>query len=181
MMQTNKKKPIIIKKIKKKPIIGYENFYEIYEDGRVYSKYSNRFLKHNLNRNGYYRVDLCKNGKANHFLIHRLVAIHFIPNPYNKPEVDHIDRNRLNNFIKNLQWATHQENNCNRTVRSDKKNGAKYVGVDWIESRNKWLAEVKINGKTKHIGYYDDEEEALEKRKKYIKTNHPDLYNKFYS
>jgi hypothetical protein len=181
-MQTNKKKPIIIKKIKKKPIIGYEGLYEIYEDGQVYSKYSNRFLKsHQKSGQEYLIVHLYKNGKRKHFNIHRLIAIHFIPNPYNKPQVDHIDRNRLNNSIKNLRWCTHQQNNCNTSIKSNKKNGAKYVGVDWKESRNKWRAYVKINGKYIHIGYYDDEEEAYEERKKYILKNHPDLYNYFYS
>ena len=174
-----KKKPIIIKKVKKKDIIGYENLYEIYDDGRVYSKKRKIFMKPVINSKGYYKVNLRKDNKGTTYQIHRLIAIHFIPNPHNKSQVDHIDRNRLNNSIKNLQWATHQENGCNRTVRSNKKKG-KYVGVDWIESINKWITYVVINGKQKHIGYYDDEEVALEERKKYIQTNLPERYSFYY-
>jgi len=173
-----KKKPIIIKKVKKKDIQGYEDLYEIYDDGQVYSKYSNRFLKPWINK-GYYQVTLCKDGKQIKHKIHRLIAIHFIPNPYNKREVDHIDKNKLNNSISNLQWATHQENLCNQSIRSTKKK-AKYVGVDWKETRNKWIARVKINGKNIHIGCYDDQEVAYEERKKYIQKNYPDLFSFFY-
>ena len=59
---------------------------------------------------GYYFVALSKNDKQKLFLVHRLVALHFIPNPQNKPEVNHEDLNKLNNYFQNLGWATRVEN-----------------------------------------------------------------------
>ena len=78
-------------------INGYEN-YLIHEDGTVYSKITKKFLKPQK-RNRYYRVGLSNNCKAKMFSINRLVAEHYIPNPENKPEVDHIDNNPLNNIF----------------------------------------------------------------------------------
>ena len=164
----------------KKPIIGYEDLYEIYDDGRVFGKISNRFLKPGIDSKGYYQVSLSKDGKGTSTRIHRLVAIHFIPNPDNKPCIDHKDRIKTNNSISNLQWCTHKENLCNQSLRSNKKNGAKYVGVYRIESRNKWVIYVKINGKNKYIGCFDDEEEGYKARKEYIQKNLPELYKFYY-
>lgn len=59
---------------------------------------------------GYLRVYLSKNGKRKHHKVHRLVARAFIPNPENKPQVNHIDGNKKNNSITNLEWVTDEEN-----------------------------------------------------------------------
>lgn len=59
---------------------------------------------------GYYQVNLWINGKYKHYQVHRLVAEAFIPNPENKPQVNHIDGNKLNNDISNLEWVTRSEN-----------------------------------------------------------------------
>lgn len=93
-------------------VIGYEGLYSVSNDGHVVSVKRNKLLKQNKHRrvNGYYIVRLSKFGKAKQFLVHRLVATAFIPNPNNKPEVNHIDRNKLNNISDNLEWVTHQEN-----------------------------------------------------------------------
>ena len=91
-------------------IQGYSN-YLIYPDGRVFSKKSNRFLRPKiLNGKDYYYIQVCKNSKIKNFLIHRLIAIHYIPNPENKPQVNHIDGNKKNNVISNLEWVTNMEN-----------------------------------------------------------------------
>ena len=63
---------------------------------------------------GYLRVYLYKNGKRKHHKIHRLVAKAFIPNPNNKPQVNHIDGNKQNNSITNLEWVTDEENKLHR-------------------------------------------------------------------
>ncbi len=105
-------------------IQGYED-YLIYEDGRVYSKRKKIFMKHSINNKGYLRICMCINYKRKWFYIHRLIAIHYIPNPDNKPEVDHIDINPLNNSISNLRWATRREQNLNKKPFSN--TGEKYI------------------------------------------------------
>ena len=92
-----------------KEIEGYED-YLIYSDGRVWSKKRNKFLKATISNRGYYQVTLCKNTNGRGYLIHRLLAEHFIPNPQNKRTVNHIDGNKLNNHLNNLEWATDSEN-----------------------------------------------------------------------
>lgn len=87
--------------------------YIIFSDGKIYSKISHKFIKARLNCKGYYIVTLKKvNGKKD-FLLHRLLAEAFIPNPENKPCIDHIDCDRTNNSINNLRWVTYRENNLN--------------------------------------------------------------------
>ena len=67
-------------------------------------------LKKHLNKNGYYYVCLTKNGKSKHHTIHSIIAKHFIPNPENKPCIDHINTDRTDNRVENLRWCTHKEN-----------------------------------------------------------------------
>tara|TARA_R110001599_G_C11964616_1_gene633216 strand:- start:202 stop:663 length:462 start_codon:yes stop_codon:yes gene_type:complete len=114
--------------------------YLIYEDGRVFSKKTNIFLKHSLGINGYFNVSLSKDGKRKTKNIHRLIALHYIPNPENKLCIDHIDRNRQNNDICNLRWVTHTENNNNKGKQKNNKNntsGHRYIY--YVKSRDRWL------------------------------------------
>ena len=83
--------------------------YTITEHGDVYGKTDN-LLKTDITHDGYYRVTLYKNNKPTHCPIHRLVAESFIPNPGNKPTVNHIDGDKSNNSVQNLEWCTHSEN-----------------------------------------------------------------------
>jgi len=101
-----------------KDIIGYEGQYSITKNGEVYSTPKDgkkpKFLKpeildHNQHTS-YKRVTLCKDGKTKRFMVHRLVAKAFIPNPEDKPQVNHIDNNGLNNVVENLEWTTGSEN-----------------------------------------------------------------------
>jgi hypothetical protein len=105
--------------------------YEISNKGRVYSKYINDFLTPQIGVTGYYKVILSKNGKQKNFKIHRLVATAFIPNPKNLPEVDHIDRNKLNNNISNLRCVSNREN-CNNKIYRPKQTN-KYNLTDEIK------------------------------------------------
>lgn len=76
---------------------------------QTYVTRKEKILKPYISR-GYYQVSLCIDGKYRHFQVHRLVAEAFIPNPENKPQVNHIDGNKLNNDISNLEWVTRSEN-----------------------------------------------------------------------
>lgn len=92
--------------------IDRNNNYSISRNGVVKNDNTNTIKKSHINKkSGYKIVDLWENNKAEKVPIHRLVAEAFIPNPENKPTVDHIDGNRLNNDIKNLRWATYSEQN----------------------------------------------------------------------
>lgn len=91
------------------PIKNYENYF-ITEQGEVINSKTGRTLKPSLGANGYYRVNLRKNGKTKTVYIHRLVAETFIPNPNNYNEVNHIDENKANNAIENLEWVSHKAN-----------------------------------------------------------------------
>lgn len=98
-----------------KPVKGFEN-YEVSNLGQVKSLNYNRtkgtkILKPGMDTNGYLQVHLSKNGKHYAKSIHRLVAEAFIPNIDNKPEVNHIDGNKQNNKVENLEWVTRRENN----------------------------------------------------------------------
>ena len=125
-------------------IIGYEN-YLIYDDGRVYNQKFNRFLKHGTGR-GYKIVRLCKEGKGKNHSVHRLLAEHYIPNPENKPAVDHINRIITDNTINNLRWVTLSENQQNRTFNKNNTSGHKYISYD--KQINSWRFYKMINKKT---------------------------------
>lgn len=91
-----------------KEIKGYEGYYEVSSYGKVKSK--NKILKPFFNGKGYLYVNLCKDGKRETISIHRLIGIMFIPNPDNKPQINHIDGIKINNFVNNLEWTTNGEN-----------------------------------------------------------------------
>lgn len=95
-----------------KDIPGYENLYQISDQGRVKSlKFGKeKVLKPGLGSDGYCQVQLFKNGEMKNFRVHRLVSLVFIPNPDNKPFVDHINGIKNDNSVKNLRWCTHKEN-----------------------------------------------------------------------
>jgi hypothetical protein len=85
--------------------------YKIYFDGSIYSDLSHKILKPTKKRNGYYYVCLTtETGKIKTMMIHRLVALVFIPNPNQYPQINHIDCNKLNNNVSNLEWCSHTQN-----------------------------------------------------------------------
>lgn len=91
------------------PIPEFEN-YLISPDGTVTNVKSGKTLKHSMNENGYLYVSLWKNNRGNPKTVHRLVAEAYIPNPGKKPFVNHIDANRANPAVDNLEWVTQSEN-----------------------------------------------------------------------
>lgn len=93
-----------------KDIKGYEGLYQVSNLGRVKNLKTNYLLKENTSFGLYKMVALCVRYKKRLFSIHRLVAQAFIPNPLNKKEVNHLDGNKYNNNVSNLEWATRKEN-----------------------------------------------------------------------
>lgn len=103
----------------RKYISGYEGLYSVTTDGRVYShprmrisghKINGKYLTQSPDERGYLRVNLFKDGSYKTVKIHRLVAEAFIPNPDRKPEVNHLDGDKSNNRVENLEWSTGLEN-----------------------------------------------------------------------
>lgn len=107
-----------------KDVIGYEFSYQVSSFGRVKSleriikrnsvfgdkKNKEKIIKPSITNGNYYRLNLKKTNNTKSFSIHRLVALHFIPNPENKPQVNHKDGDKLNNNYTNLEWVTSKEN-----------------------------------------------------------------------
>lgn len=117
-----------------------------------------RILKQQKNRKNYNVVSLSFNRKKSTMIVHRLVAICFIENPSNKSQVNHIDFDKDNNKIYNLEWNTNRENAHH--FRSQKKSTSKYVGVHYSKKNKKWTAQISIIGKTYSLGVSNDEDEA---------------------
>lgn len=109
-------------------IKGYEGLYQVSNLGQVRSLdkidrwgrfRKSRIIRSRFNNSGYRVINLSKSGTQKTYLVHRLVAESFIPNPENKPEVNHIDEDKLNNAVSNLNWMTNKEN-CNYGTRNDR-------------------------------------------------------------
>jgi hypothetical protein len=144
-----------------KAIYGYEN-YSVSSFGRVRND-NGRFIKPSIIGTGYYSVGLYKSGVVRkHIRIHRLVAIAFITNQYNKPCVDHIDNNQLNNNVTNLRWVTLTENQQNRTI--NKNSTSCHKGVYFRKQVKKWSARIQINGIRIFLGLFDNIEDATKAR-----------------
>lgn len=97
-----------MKEIWKRSIV--EN-YEVSNLGRIRNVNSKQSIKLEKNKKGYLRLSIKVKGVHKHYAVHRLVAIAFIPNPKNKPQVDHIDMNKTHNYVNNLRWCSNRENN----------------------------------------------------------------------
>lgn len=96
-----------------KDIKGYEGIYKISNLGKVVRiKGSQEHPMKIWNNGRYMEIRLSKGGKSTHFTLHRLLAVHFIPNPNNLPFVNHIDEDKSNNKVENLEWCTNRYN-CN--------------------------------------------------------------------
>lgn len=139
-------------------IPGFEGFYKISSEGVVRNTKTGKTRKLSKNGNGYLKINLSRNGLKKTFLHHRLVAICFIPREEGKKVVNHINGDRSDNRIENLEWVTQREN----ITHSKKKNqgNSQYVGVCWHKTAKKWQAQLTVNGKPCYIGSYTTEIEA---------------------
>ena len=98
--------------------ISIDDRYSVSNFGRIKSSYANKekILKPFKDAGGYLKVDLRSKGKRKTMSVHRLVALAFIPNPNNLPEINHKDKNKENNYVDNLEWCT-AKYNCNYGTR----------------------------------------------------------------
>tara|TARA_B100001175_G_scaffold308698_1_gene309434 strand:+ start:2088 stop:2975 length:888 start_codon:yes stop_codon:yes gene_type:complete len=145
--------------------------YKFSNTGKVWSKHYNKTILFDLKRGGYARITLINDEKKQkHFSVHRLIALTFIPNPENKPTVNHKNHNRADNRVENLEWATMAEQNndkkkqsseitrCGRTwpVWRCSLDGEKLEYYEKISDAEKWLY-INIRAKRttsgKHISY----------------------------
>lgn len=142
-----------------KSVNGYEGLYEISNFGNVKSlkrtvvdcrgfnkTISEKVLKHRRHNHGYRYITLCRPGDYHNKLVHRLIAEHFIENPQNKPHINHINGNKADNRLENLEWCTQSENNQHAVdtgliSRTGEKNGrAKLTpeAVKYIKEKYQW-------------------------------------------
>lgn len=112
---------------------GYEGKYQVSNLGRVWSIGSQKYLKGSYDKDGYRQAYLtAKNGKSKKEFIHRLVALAFIPNPNNLPQVNHIDENKQNNCVDNLEWVSIKDN-ANHGTRNKRVSKANSIPVYCVE------------------------------------------------
>ena len=147
-----------------KQIEEYPN-YSVSNLGRVRNDKFGRIMTNCINTRGYYRVDLYKNGIAKNFFVHRLIGQYFIEGFDVNLDIDHIDRNKLNNAISNLRCVSHGVNERNKTKKANCS--SQYKGVSFEKKSGKWKATVKEVKKI-HLGYFITEEEA---HQKYLEWN----------
>jgi len=149
-------------------IKGYENLYKINRNGEIYSCRYNKVMAYNKTQDDYYFVMLSKEGKRSKGRIHRLLALQYLENTDNLPEVDHIDRNRLNNNLTNLRWVTRRENRKNRSDIIEQ------MTEEQKQERLNKIKEYKKNWSTK-----DRREKGCKLKSEMNKTKDPEYYKKY--
>ena len=107
-----------------KPTYIFPNDYLISDDGQLYSIRSNKVLRYRIDPDGYAYYVLCVSGERHTIKAHRLVGMAFIPNPSNKPALDHINGIRTDNRVDNLRWVTNKENSNNPITLTKLRNNA---------------------------------------------------------
>ena len=166
-----------------KPIKDFEGYYEVSNIGRVRSLNYKRTGKGKILKNiedykGYLEVGLTKNGKRKQFKIHRLVAEAFIPNPENKPCIDHINTVKSDNRVENLRWVTYKENSNNeKTLEKFKGENHHFFGKHHTEETKKKMSEAQ-KGENNHMYGKHHTEETKKKMSETQKGEKGSMYGK---
>lgn len=111
---------------------------------------------------GHKIVCVCVDGKASSHSMHRMIWEAFYGPIPDGMEIDHIDRNPSNNAVHNLRLATREQNARNNS--GHRNSGSKHSGVSFYKRQNKWTATIRVKRKLVHLGYFDTEQQAAEKR-----------------
>ena len=151
-------------------VIGYEGLYQVSDRGRVLSlertqkgkgesiqSVSERLMKLRLGTGGYLRVVLCKDGKKKDFIVSRLVALTFLEPIAGKPTVDHINRNRTDNRLENLRWASATEQSRNTSWFKT------YISISFrksIKYLSKWSVTFRYENEKKRTKFFLTEHDA---------------------
>lgn len=143
-----------------KEISNYEELYAISNFGRIKSLKKDKILKNFNHKRGYLHITLSKNGKGINYTVHKLVGLHFISNPDNLPQIDHIDRVKHNNTVVNLRWVNNSTNQFNTEDRKNKISNYRNVYLDKRCTIKKWRAILQIDGKPYHLGRFETQELA---------------------
>ena len=142
---------------------GYMN-YQVSNIGRVRNATTGKMMKLTDNGRGYLRLTLTNHEGQKPFCIHQLVAQEFLEKPVGDGEVyevDHINRNKLDNQVCNLRYVTRSQNNINRSKPIRKRTtSSQYKGVSLVKKTGKWKAQINIDGKNVYIGLFISEQEA---------------------
>ena len=125
-------------------------------------------MKGSLSRKGYHSVVLSVKTFEKTFFTHQLVAMAFLSHTLNgmKLVVDHVNDDKLDNRVENLQIVTQREN----SYKTQGNYSSKYKGVSWFASKKKWFSRIYINGKVHCLGYFTNEEEASQAYQNKLKT-----------
>ena len=154
-----------------KPVVGFESLYEVASSGLIRNM-RGKTLKTHMQNSGYLQITLYGTSRVKQkMLVHRVVAEAFIPNVTNKPLVNHIDGDKTNNAISNLEWCTYTENLTHaRSLGLNSYNiptlglkigkSSKYYGVTFVKSVNRWQSSIRHEGRNWHQKRFKTEEEA---------------------
>lgn len=139
--------------------------YSVSKCGKVYSNKTNKFLKQNPDMRGYMQVCLYHKGKTISRKVHKLVGDRFIDKKANNV-YNHIDGDKRNNCLSNLEEVTHLENISHKQVVID---GRGCVGVTFLKRVGKWQSRITVNGKRKSLGNFLQKEDAIKAYKDAVK------------
>lgn len=168
------------------PVAGYEKLYAITNMGRVWSfprdvigcgnrkkwrqpGFWHTPQKSGFNGSGYLQVGFTVDSDRKMFCVHKLMAAAFLPNPLCLTEINHIDGDKQNNRLENLEWCSHAQN-MEHARRNGlyKRQSSTHRGVSWNRHKERWVAFTTVDRKYRYIGQFKTEEEAAAAHRDYM-------------